>query len=280
MMLHPDKINSKQKYRLENRLLTLEECFNKKHNNKFDYSESLYRGMAEKIEIICPIHGSFWQVPESHKNGVGCSKCSDLITSQKNTKPLEITIHEFKKVHGNRYDYSLYHEFYNGAFEKSKIICDKHGIFMQEPTAHKCGSGCPQCAFEKTNYSKYKDKKTLLYYVKIDDYFKIGLSQRSVDIRFCKDVRNGVAVKTITTIEFDDGWEAYLLEQQILNATIHLRINKDESPITVGWTEIRRECFLDTLINTLNHPELDVSKMIRENLYSGISAEIRLKSKL
>lgn len=30
----------------------------------------------------------------------------------------------------------------------------------------------------------------------------------------------------------------------------------------------------------LNHPDLDVSKMIRENLYSGISAEIRLKSKL
>lgn len=30
----------------------------------------------------------------------------------------------------------------------------------------------------------------------------------------------------------------------------------------------------------LNHPGLDASKMIRENLYSGISAEIRLKSKL
>lgn len=30
----------------------------------------------------------------------------------------------------------------------------------------------------------------------------------------------------------------------------------------------------------LNHPELNISKMIRENLYSGISAEIRLKSKL
>jgi hypothetical protein len=30
----------------------------------------------------------------------------------------------------------------------------------------------------------------------------------------------------------------------------------------------------------INHPELDVSKMIKENLYTGISAEIRLKSKL
>ena len=30
----------------------------------------------------------------------------------------------------------------------------------------------------------------------------------------------------------------------------------------------------------LNHPELDISRMIRDNIYTGISAEIRLKSKL
>lgn len=42
--------------------------------------------------------------------------------------------------------------------------------------------------------------------------------------------------------------------------------------------DIYREKDMNELM--LNHPELDVSKMIRENLYSGISAEIRLKSKL
>ena len=42
--------------------------------------------------------------------------------------------------------------------------------------------------------------------------------------------------------------------------------------------DIYREKDMNELM--LNHPELDVSKMIKENLYSGISAEIRLKSKL
>lgn len=42
--------------------------------------------------------------------------------------------------------------------------------------------------------------------------------------------------------------------------------------------DIYREKDMNELM--LNFPDLDVSKMIKENLYSGISAEIRLKSKL
>ena len=45
---------------------------------------------------------------------------------------------------------------------------------------------------------------------------------------------------------------------------------------------IQPDIYLEKDMNELmlNHPELDVSKMIKENLYTGISAEIRLKSKL
>lgn len=42
--------------------------------------------------------------------------------------------------------------------------------------------------------------------------------------------------------------------------------------------DIYKEKDLNELL--LNHPELDMQKLIKENLYSGISAEIRLKSKL
>ena len=197
-------------------------------------------------------------------------------------KPLEITIQEFKNIHGDKYDYSLYHEFYNGAFIKSKIICKTHGVFMQEPSAHKSGAGCPQCYYEKTNYIKYKDKKTTLYYIKIGEFFKIGLTQRDVYARFSDEIKSGVVIEILKTIEFKDGWEAYLMEQQILEKTKNTQINKVESPIKGGWSEIRRYCFMNLLKHELmlNHPELDVSKMIKENLYTGISAEIRLKSKL
>ena len=131
MKLPPDKENSKQKHSLIQRLNTLEETLSKVHNDKFDYSKSLYSGMAVKMEILCPIHGSFWQIPESHKNGIGCSKCSDVVVKYKNQKPLIKTIEEFINVHGDLYDYSEYYKFYDGAFNKSNIICRVHGVLCK-----------------------------------------------------------------------------------------------------------------------------------------------------
>lgn len=46
------------------------------HGDKYDYSKSVYKGNMEQIEIICPIHGSFWQKPIKHWLGQGCPKCN------------------------------------------------------------------------------------------------------------------------------------------------------------------------------------------------------------
>ncbi len=46
------------------------------HNDKYDYSKTVYTGVKNKVCIICPIHGEFWQVPSSHLRGIGCPKCS------------------------------------------------------------------------------------------------------------------------------------------------------------------------------------------------------------
>lgn len=48
---------------------------NKKHNNFYDYSKVNYIDSSTKIEIICPKHGSFWQVPSLHYCGNGCPIC-------------------------------------------------------------------------------------------------------------------------------------------------------------------------------------------------------------
>jgi hypothetical protein len=46
------------------------------HGDKYDYSKSIYTKAIEKIEIICPIHGSFQQTPNNHLNNKqGCPKC-------------------------------------------------------------------------------------------------------------------------------------------------------------------------------------------------------------
>ena len=50
--------------------------FNKKHNNAYDYSKSVYVNVDTPIEIICKTHGSFFQSPYHHKVSLGCHKCT------------------------------------------------------------------------------------------------------------------------------------------------------------------------------------------------------------
>jgi len=48
------------------------------HGDKYDYSKVEYIGIKRKVEIICPVHGSFWQRPNTHiSNKAGCRFCSD-----------------------------------------------------------------------------------------------------------------------------------------------------------------------------------------------------------
>ena len=47
------------------------------HGNKYDYSKVIYEGNnKDKVEIICPIHGSFYQIIQSHLRGCGCPVCN------------------------------------------------------------------------------------------------------------------------------------------------------------------------------------------------------------
>lgn len=50
----------------------------------------------------------------------------------------------FKDRHGDRYDYS--DVVYTSYYEKVKIICKIHGMFMQASHHHYEGRGCPMCA--------------------------------------------------------------------------------------------------------------------------------------
>lgn len=49
---------------------------NEVHNNKFDYTNSVYEHSNSEIEIICRVHGSFFQKPSAHMMGHQCPKCS------------------------------------------------------------------------------------------------------------------------------------------------------------------------------------------------------------
>lgn len=115
----------------------------KVHNNKYDYSKSIYTGMNEKISIICPIHGIFNQLAHAHCLGRGCAKCG-IMNSRPNRMTIDGFLEKAQNVHGNKYDYSLVsYQSYN---DKVVIICRKHGEFNQRPSIHLTGAGCPKCS--------------------------------------------------------------------------------------------------------------------------------------
>lgn len=45
------------------------------HGNKYNYSRTNYVRNNIKVEIICPSHGPFFQIPNAHLNGQGCPLC-------------------------------------------------------------------------------------------------------------------------------------------------------------------------------------------------------------
>ncbi len=128
------------------RKLTTEEFIEKAkevHGDRYDYSLSEYNVRFDLIKIICPEHGEFEQLAGNHLVGKGCRICAD------NVKP---TADGFaikaKKVHGDKYDYSLVE--YTNNRTKVKIICPEHGEFEKTPTSHLNGSGCQKCNGIKT----------------------------------------------------------------------------------------------------------------------------------
>ncbi|HEX4373713.1 MAG TPA: hypothetical protein VHZ50_10455, partial [Puia sp.] len=49
------------------------------HNDRYDYSESIYTGNKREMIIKCYEHGRFYQTPNMHLNGHGCQECGKII---------------------------------------------------------------------------------------------------------------------------------------------------------------------------------------------------------
>lgn len=118
------------------------------HKNKFDYSLVNYVNNHTKVIIICPIHGEFEQIPNSHLLGKGCKKCGVESAHKIQTKSVEDYVKDFQKVHYDKYDYSNLERLPN---RRVKILCKKHGDFIQSISDHLGGHGCSKCGDESVS---------------------------------------------------------------------------------------------------------------------------------
>lgn len=125
------------------------------HIFKYDYSSVVYKTSSDKVQISCPIHGIFDQLPSDHLSGKGCLRCQYQAHRERLTSNTEEFIKKAKKIHGELFDYSKVN-YINGK-TKVEIICDIHGSFLQLPNTHLNGkAGCPSCGNERKGISSRK----------------------------------------------------------------------------------------------------------------------------
>ena len=91
------------------------------HGDKYDYSKVNYKHSLEKICIICPKHGEFWQTPNMHLNGEGCPTCSESTLEKKVRNILDNEkieyIPQYKTIWLNKQSLDFYLPKYNIAIE-------------------------------------------------------------------------------------------------------------------------------------------------------------------
>jgi hypothetical protein len=61
------------------------------HGEVYDYSSVVWVNSITKIDIICPIHGTFTQNPQSHIRGTGCKRCGMLQRAANNLVKYGVT---------------------------------------------------------------------------------------------------------------------------------------------------------------------------------------------
>jgi len=163
----------------------------KAHGDKYDYSNVTYISSQTKIEIVCAVHGPFFQTPNSHLTGCECPICGEENGRKSNRLTTADFIARARKIHFDAYDYSLVKYTVNS--EPVTIICKLHGKFEQNAYAHihpSKMSGCPACS--RKGYSskalvwiKSQPKSHLIQHALNGGEFKIPGTRFKAD-GYCK----------------------------------------------------------------------------------------------
>jgi len=123
------------------------ERFKKVHGDEYDYSLVDYKGGHTNVKIICIKngHGLFEQIPNNHRRGQRCPKCSAISRRVKQTTTKEDFIKQAKEVHPDK-NYGYHKVDYKVSGINVIIVCPVHGDFKQQPSNHLQGKGCRKCA--------------------------------------------------------------------------------------------------------------------------------------
>lgn len=155
------------------------------HFDKYNYNPTLYENAKTKVTINCPVHGDFEQLPSNHLTGFGCMKCAVDNRANNKRKSFSQFVEDANNKHNNKYVYP--EQKYISCNVKIKIICKIHGEFLQTPTSHLNGRGCPTCAGKNENTESFIQKVKGIHNNKYD-YSKVNyISAKTNVIIICPE---------------------------------------------------------------------------------------------
>lgn len=147
------------------------------YGDYYDYSKVIFNKSTDKVEIVCPRHGSFYVAPVSHiSQNSGCPKCGH------GTLTVEEFIDKARTRFGDFYDYSRVR------FQKNsdivEIICPEHGVFKQRADQHlkSLKKPCPECRRILTEITDFINKANDIHGLKYD-YSKADFKNMSTPVK-------------------------------------------------------------------------------------------------
>lgn len=230
------------------------------HNDKYDYTLTVYNGDCNKITIVCPIHGTFTQQAGSHigKSKCGCKKCATSASAEKQKLSLAEVLRRIKVPDHIHVDATSY----TGRTSRMSCVCDYHGEFLQLPEIVFKGTSavCPICAKQLRgwNRSLYKDSPTTVYLLLLTNgLYKLGITKScSIGARYSKNDQKLIQAVLFQTTIFN-GEIAWNIEKQVLREMKNYRYKGAQIFKDTGNTEI----FTANPIQIL-------TKVINEQLFS------------
>lgn len=124
------------------------------HGDKYDYSKSIYVNKRSDVEIICPIHGPFWQTPHNHiGQRQGCPECGKKYAKEWRKGNYLDFIDESVKRFGEIYEFPNIESLYENSHSKILIKCKKCGNTFEKIACDHLTSphgGCLHCYANKS----------------------------------------------------------------------------------------------------------------------------------
>ena len=199
----------------------------------------IYDGSQTKIKHQCLKCNYFWySKPNTILNGGNCKICG---RKKRQKTIIEKSFQKYSTYLLKKNIIML--ETFFGVDIKIKHQCKVCGhIWTPVPASIKNGTGCPACSVNKSAYQRYKNVPTWVYYIFIPskNIYKIGLAQKGTKNRYRNEP---FKIEIIQEHKFEDGYEAWKLEQKIIKTYKNIKWNPFKEEKFIGWTE----CFVEPL---------------------------------